>query len=361
LARESTLLFRSSSIRFPEAVISDFSSFPVVPVLPSGQSGCFDVHGVSVPCPGSGQDGERAHLWDIADPRFVPASGDSRTDTLTGLTWTVSAGLSTFPLHWEEALAFVRDLNRQEYGGFSDWRLPNRRELRSLLWLGARDPALPAGHPFEQVFGGYYWTSTTAAISPAYAWWVQMSGGRMFYGKKTEYAMVWPVRGQSTTISRTGQHLCYDAGGRRIPCRGSGQDGERRAGVKWPVPRFVEADAGGIRDRLTGLCWHGNADIGCGPVPWDRALELVADLRQATGRPWRLPDINELDLLTDASRADPALPEGHPFADVRDGYWSATSSGYEPDWAYCLYLVKGAVGVGFKAGPEFHVWPVCRS
>lgn len=289
----------------------------------------------------------------------MPESEESLLDTLTGLTWTVSAGLSEFPLHWQEAIAFIQDLNRGKHAGFADWRLPNRRELRSLLWLSSRDPALVEGHPFKQVFGGYYWTSTTAAISPAYAWWVQMSGGRMFYGKKTEYAMIWPVRGESPIIPRTGQQSCHDAGGRTIPCMESGQDGEKQAGVPWPSPRFEKLNNNRILDRLTGLTWYENADPGRGPITWKQALELVAELRSATGRPWRLPSINELDSLTDASRFDPALPVGHPFTDVREGYWSATSSGYEPDWAYCLYLTKGAVGVGFKAGPEFHVWPVC--
>ncbi len=55
----------------------------------------------------------------------------------------------------------------------------------------------------------------------------------------------------------------------------------------------------------------------------------------------------------------PALPAGHPFIDVRDVYWSSTTSLYEPDWAWSLYLDKGAVGVGQKAQARFHVWAVC--
>jgi len=40
---------------------------------------------------------------------------------------------------------------------------------------------------------------------------------------------------------------------------------------------------------------------------------------------------------------------------VREAYWSSTTGTYEPDWARALYLDKGAVGVGQKAGAHFHV------
>jgi hypothetical protein len=54
----------------------------------------------------------------------------------------------------------------------------------------------------------------------------------------------------------------------------------------------------------------------------------------------------------------PALPEGHPFTHVREGYWSSTTSMFESDWAWALYLTKGAVGVGQKRGAHFSVWAV---
>ena len=58
------------------------------------------------------------------------------------------------------------------------------------------------------------------------------------------------------------------------------------------------------------------------------------------------------------SRHTPALPLDHPFKNVRDVYWSSTTSFFEPDWAWALYLNKGATGVGFKQEKTFHLWPV---
>jgi hypothetical protein len=324
--------------------------------LQTGQTTCHGVDGRAVACAGSGQDAEfrRGRAW--PQPRFEP-QGEAVHDRLTGLVWTRDANPAEFPLDWNEALAAVQRWNARRLAGHRDWRLPNRRELRSLISHQTRRPALPAGHPFANVFAGWYWSSTTAAISPAHAWYVDMDGGRMFYGGKDQSFLVWPVRGESRVLPVTGQTCCYDERGTAIACAGSMQDGEQRCGLAWPVPRF-EDHGEAVLDRLTGLRWRRNADL-AGAVSWDEALSRLAGLSRVAGGPrWRLPNINELESLVDADRRQPALPAGHPFSGVRDVYWSSTTSLYEPDWAWALYLDKGAVGVGQKAQAGFHVWPV---
>lgn len=171
--------------------------------------------------------------------------------------------------------------------------------------------------------------------------------------------MLWPVRGEGLgVVPRTGQSLCYDTAGKVISCAGTGQDGERRIGAPWPEPRF-EMRPAGVLDRLTGLLWRRNANLTPHPVRWDEALATVAKLNQAgEGSDWRLPTINELESLVDCAAHSPALPSGHPFADVQDIYWSSTTSLFEPDWAWALYLEKGATGVGQKRFAQFSVWAV---
>jgi len=61
-------------------------------------------------------------------------------------------------------------------------------------------------------------------------------------------------------------------------------------------------------------------------------------------RDWRLP--NRRELLN------------HPFESPRDVYWSSTTSLYQSDWAWALYLDKGALGVGQKQEARFYVWAV---
>jgi len=344
--------------------ISELKDGSQVPrhVLNTGQRKCYDTGGRTIPCRGSGQDAEEMPGLPWPKPRFQLQT-DTVLDRLTGLEWTRKANFTELPLTWAEALAEVREMNGGGAPEPDGWRLPNRRELRSLISHQTRDPALPEGHPFGDVFLGWYWTSTTAAINPAYAWYVHLEGGRMFYGRKTEYRLVWPVRGPGKgVLAATGQRECFGVEGKEVPCSRTGQDGELRAGRPWPEPRFaVEEDV--VLDRLTGLVWTRSADLAGRWTTWNEALERVERLngeRLAGRASWRLPTINELESLVDASRHTPALPEDHPFRGVQEAYWSSTSSAFEPDWCMALYMHKGAVGVGQKKDPNFSVWAVSR-
>uniref|UniRef100_I2Q206 Lcl C-terminal domain-containing protein n=1 Tax=Desulfovibrio sp. U5L TaxID=596152 RepID=I2Q206_9BACT len=327
-------------------------------VPPTGQTACHDRDGREIPCPGSGQDAAFHGAASAFPDRFAPAGPGLVADRVTGLLWPVDAGLAGFPLPWAEALALVTGFARDRLLGRNDWRLPNRRELRSLVSYGAARPSLPPGHPFRNVFLGWHWSSTTAAPAPGYAWYVHLEGGRMFYGKKDQDCLCWPVAG-TFRLPQTGQDRCFDGLGKEAACPGSGQDGEILSGRPWPTPRFIAAGAFGsgeaILDRLTGLVWAKRADAADGPVAWEEGLAVAA--AHGDGG-WRLPDINELESLVDAGEAFPALPAGHPFTAVGEAYWSSTTSAFEKNWAHALYLHKGAVGVGFKSGREFLVWPV---
>lgn len=325
----------------------------------TGQLTCHDVNGKPIDCEQSGQDAEfrRGIPWPLK--RFE-CKDRIILDRLTGLQWLRDANYAEFPLTWQEALDFVHEMNQLQYLGFNDWRVPNRRELRSLVDLQSENPALPKDYPFENLFQSWYWTSTSAVINPAYAWYVHMEGARMFYGGKDQSYFLWPVRGKSsTTLPVTGQKYCYDTKGQRISCDGSGQDGEYQYGLKWPKLRFTLFNSV-VYDHMSNLCWLKKANLTQNPVSWTQGLNEITLLNQKDGsRRWRLPNINELESLVDCSQANPALPQDTVFEDIQDTYWSSTTSMYEPDWAWALYLDKGAVGVGQKMGPYFYVWPVC--
>lgn len=300
-------------------------------------------------CADSGQDAETHPGLAWPEKRFVVQDACVH-DSLTGLTWSRDAAPGVFPVSWHEALDAISALNDTGYAGYSDWRLPQRRELFSLMSFDSSRPALPSGYPFDNVFQGWYWSSTTyAGTAPegdaGHAWRVHMEGARMFYGRKTEYSLFWPVRGVSTVLPVSGQKHCYDATSR-----------DTQRGISIPNGRFtVRNDA--VHDALTGLHWARKADV-CGPVLWEEALAVVRDLRKRSGVAWRLPTIRELESLVDAAHAFPALTATHPFAAVGDQYWSSTSSSFAWDWAMVLYLGKGAVGVGYKTAEPFLVWPV---
>lgn len=329
-------------------------------ILQTGLAECFDSNGKAMDCKKSGQDAEQNPGLPWPEPRFVTSHENIVHDRATGLYWSLDANLFTYPMTWQEGLDEIARLNREKQFARKDWRLPNRREMRSLISHGARKPALPSRHPFNNVFLGWYWTSTTAAIAPGYAWYVNMEGGRMFYGRKDSYYLIWPVCGESSVLPQTGQMSCYDNQGMEISCSRSGQDGEMLQGVSWPRPRFRKVREGTF-DDLTGLIWQNRAILGPTAVTWEEALATIRSLEGKTGQHWRLPTINELESLVDASAHSPALPPDHPFTDIQEAYWSSTTSYFETDWAYVLYLHKGAVGVGYKKNRDFAIWPVLET
>lgn len=122
--------------------------------------------------------------------------------------------------------------------------------------------------------------------------------------------------------------------------------------VSPPASRLV-VSAHGLEDRLTGLIWHLEPELAGDPVSWPEALVIVASF----GEGCRLPNVNELDSIVDCDRSAPALPGEYPLRGLVPGYWSSTTSIFEPHWTWAFYIEHGAIGVGQKAGRHFCVWP----
>lgn len=141
--------------------------------------------------------------------RFTDNSDGTVTDNLTGLIWLKDAncyGMRT----WYNALSDSHGLASGQCGltdgsQAGDWRLPNKKELISLIHDGYYNPALSntagtgqwsQGDPFTNVHSDGYWSSTTVAQFTDYAWYVGMgNGGVKYYYGKTSLYYVWPVRG----------------------------------------------------------------------------------------------------------------------------------------------------------------------
>lgn len=124
--------------------------------------------------------------------RFLDNNDGTVTDTETGLVWLKDLT----KLHvetWKEAKETCAVLGVAGGG----WRLPNIKELQSLIDFGQSNPALPVGHPFSGVQFGYYWSSSTLVNYPNYAWYVYLYGGYVSHGNKVITNYVWPVRGGS--------------------------------------------------------------------------------------------------------------------------------------------------------------------
>jgi len=139
----------------------------------------------------TGDDGdlEKGVAWPV--PRFaIQTDTNLVIDNVTGLMWVRNADVTE--IAWAAAIDYCETLN---YGGHSDWRLPNKRELLSLTDDGHSNPTLPTGHPFTGVNLAFYWSSTTYADFTAHAWAISMGGGFANNVPKTDPLFVWPVRG----------------------------------------------------------------------------------------------------------------------------------------------------------------------
>jgi hypothetical protein len=299
-------------------------------VYQTDQASCFASDGHQIPCAGTGQDGEirAGRSWPVS--RFT-LEGQLVLDRLTSLVWPQDAALTELPLTWQEACDWILQINMERLEGFSDWRLPARPELSSLLSHAQINPALPTDHPFKKVFPGYYWTATPCSRFPHQAWYVHLGGGRVFRGMRHGSYMVWPVRNSPDRQPKVATVLA----------------GEER---------FRSCDAI-VYDRLTGLRWSTPVLCGRETVTWQAALDRVTELNRerALGYgDWRLPNVRELESLIDLRSHSPAISPDNPFEDLGDGYWSSTTSVYDAAYAWVIYMQDGEVGVGFKAKPEFY-------
>ncbi len=155
----------------------------------------------------AGDDGalEPGVQWPI--PRFVDNSNGTVTDALTGLIWLKNANCFNSTKNWIDALSIANGLATGACGltdgsQASDWRLPSRRELFSLVNFGEQNSALwlATTSPLVNVLAENYWTSNTATatnLADHIANNVNLQSGSANWDGKTDANsdFVWPVRG----------------------------------------------------------------------------------------------------------------------------------------------------------------------
>lgn len=169
------------------------------PVPQTGQTLCYDSDGNPRDCSGTGEDGEYEKGVVLPNPRFTDNGNGTVTDNLTGLIWLKNANCFGGK-SWDESLSACSSLANGACGltdgsNAGDWRLPNYKELFSLVDPTTYSPALPSNHPFTEVWNSDYWSSTTYSADTSVAWLVFMNNGYVSYAFKTSYYLVWPVRG----------------------------------------------------------------------------------------------------------------------------------------------------------------------
>lgn len=175
-----------------------------------------------VPVDESGKVNSNKELSSLSSTRFIVGSGsrsDCITDKMTGLMWpkngiigfeaTDGGGLQKQPdyannranlnqITWAKALTAVINMNKApvKLCGYSDWRLPNKVELTSLVNYGVVPAMWLNSQGFRNIQANYYWSfsSFLAGINNAKS--VNFNECNVI-NRNSENSdnYVWPVRG----------------------------------------------------------------------------------------------------------------------------------------------------------------------
>ena len=159
---------------------------------------------------------------------FVDNGDGTVTDNATGLMW--SQDDSGEGLDWEEALTWVEQRNAEAWLGYDDWRLPNAKELQSIVDY-TRSPDTTGSAAIDSIFEAtsitneagetdypYYWSSTTHSNWTSSA---GSAGAYVSFGRAMGYMDSWQdVHGAGRPAQRPqGRRSCRLAHRQRSPGR----------------------------------------------------------------------------------------------------------------------------------------------
>jgi hypothetical protein len=198
----------------------------VAGLLETGQTNCWPRNDSAAPvplapCAGTGEDGEYRKG---ATLQYVDNGDGTITDLKTSLMWeklyndnSVLHDYDNFSYLWEGAFKKIDDLNAENFANHSDWRLPNIRELDSIITYDlpssnasvdavfstlCTDPQVSCTEdqvqPCSCTKNAQYWSSTTSeqsAATAASAWVVDFTNGLRATLAKNSYKYVRAVRG----------------------------------------------------------------------------------------------------------------------------------------------------------------------
>ena len=171
------------------------------------------------------------------------------------------------PLNWFAFVEnYISQLNDMAYGGFSDWRVPSKAELRSLIDYAKTSPAFPQ-EIFRTLTAQDYWCGTTYGLRSDCGWVINLNLGAATVKNKTLTSYGVAVRGRK----------CPD-----------------------PQSRFIDNGDGTVTDTFLKVMWQKDQNE---RKSYDDVLKDLPTYNFAGYNNWRLPQCTSLTLsLTRASR-----------------------------------------------------------
>jgi hypothetical protein len=275
-------------------------------------------------------------------------------DNVTCLTWQMTEGspaASTFGVTMPDTLpnniAYCAGLASSNYAGYSDWRVPTRVEIASIV-----DYTKTSGEAVNSAFAwavgkGTYdrsyslWYETIAGINNAASGWVYNLGTGTYAGGGG-------LTSNAYAETSTANVRCV---------RGNGA-GETELEQAVEPPNHYTMASGEVTDNYTGLIWQESDSSAAGgaQVPWSSAAGYCAGLN-LNGHTWRVPSLNELATLVNEGKVQPAVnttvfPGTHPtsadsgckYNGQATWYWASEALATEPTYAWAIDFCDGFTG-----------------
>ena len=289
----------------------------------------------------------------IVAPTFAATYTDNGNGTVTdpgtgliwmrcsmGQTWTGSTCTGTPSTYdWVQANALASTVS---FAGHSDWRLPNIRELRTIVDPLRYNPAIDTA-AFPNTPSDYFWSASDNANANNYyyAWGVHFWTGSDTHG------------------------LTKEAASSRVRLVRAGQSFASLLNPARPTTDYVDHSNGTVTHTPTGLMWQrcakgqtwtGSTCSGSATAhTWNAAMAVTDSF--AGYADWRLPTIYELESLVDYTKFDPAVNTTIFPASPSWYFWSASADTSDPYTAWYVYFGIGDALPGNKlyAGSEVKV------
>ncbi len=259
-----------------------------------------------------------------------------------GKTARIQEGV-TYGTRYNDWDTLVDGANGQNFCGFSDWRVPSKEELRSIVnynipWPG---PMIDTTYFPNMRAATGFWSSSPDANNSGQAWRLNFHLGDDDTNNRTG---LWPVR-----LVRAGHSF-------GLLSSETAQGGTCPTGVMATAPnsRYSIQSDGTVTDLQTGLMWkqcsEGQSGASCSGTAkeftWQGALQQPATLNVSGGfagyTDWQLPNVKELASLTEEACYGPAINRtAFPNTSTSSDYWSSSPHAYHTYFAWILDFDNG--------------------
>ena len=201
---------------------------------------------------------------------------------------------------------FINSLNESRFGGFNDWRMPDLKELLSIVDLSIHDPSINTTY-FNNAKSSSYWTSNTYTNLESNAWLLRFDHGSTYYKHKSN---IYNVRAVRNSIIRSNDPP-------------------------------VNNNDGTTTDINTGLMWHQQSDNT--ELSWASALSYCENIEYSGYNDWRLPNTSELFSIADHNKYSPAIHNDY-FSNTNSSYyWTSSTYIFYPDFGWSINLRNGSL------------------